>query len=146
LEFTTPLLCKLIKLSLFRFKTIPKLNFHRPTACKQAKFIPAYQSVLFIYWSFIIIVGSLIFGLSCLRGYFQSVNERSNFIISQAFLLITLSISNMVFNLCLFKYGRLLVVLTQESVKLTNGRNEPYKAYLKKVNNFKKFNLFLPFF
>ncbi|PKY15319.1 hypothetical protein RhiirB3_466638 [Rhizophagus irregularis] len=87
------------------FKAIPKLTFHRQTACKQAKFIPAYQSVLFIYWIFIITVGSLIFVLSCLR----------------------------VFNLCLFKYGRLLVALTQESVKLTNGRNEPYNAYLKKL-------------
>ncbi|CAB4381245.1 unnamed protein product [Rhizophagus irregularis] len=91
------------------FKAIPKLTFHRQTACKQAKFIPAYQSVLFIYWIFIITVGSLIFVLSCLRGYFQSINERNSF------------------------YGRLLVALTQESVKLTNGRNEPYNAYLKKL-------------
>ncbi|PKC61696.1 hypothetical protein RhiirA1_444321 [Rhizophagus irregularis] len=29
--------------------------------------------------------------------------------------------------------GILLVALTQESVKLTNGRNEPYNAYLKKL-------------
>lgn len=123
------------KLSLFRFKAIPKLTFHRPTACKQTKFIPAYQSVLLIYWTFIITVGLLIFVLSCLRGYFQSKSERNNFVISQGFLLIILSISNIVFILCLFKYGRLLVVLTQESVKLTNGRNEPYNAYLKKVNN-----------
>ncbi|GBB95127.1 hypothetical protein RclHR1_02480026 [Rhizophagus clarus] len=115
------------------FRTIPKLTFHRPTACRQTKFIPTYHSVLFIYWIFVITVGLLVIILSYLRGYFQGKNDRNNLIISQAFLLIILSISNIVFNLCLFKYGRFLVVLTQESVNLTNGRDEAYNAYLNKL-------------
>src|SRR5207249_3715142 len=62
--------------------------------------------------------------------------------ISQGCLLIILSIANVVCILCLLKYGRLLIVLTEESVRLVGDEkddslfNRPtYKAYLKKVRH-----------
>ena len=96
-----------------------------------------------MYWTFIIIVGVLAFTLSCLRGYYQMYNNEQNYKISQACLLITLCIASFACNLCLCKYGRLLVVLTKESVRLTNGKHESYKAYLKKVSNYTYDNLML---
>ncbi|RIA84501.1 hypothetical protein C1645_784004 [Glomus cerebriforme] len=120
------------------FKTIPKLIFHLPTEnrldnnCKPTKFIPAYRSVLLLYWTYIIIFGVIILVLSCLRGYFMQIQDERSFKICQGCLLITLSIANVACNLCLIKYGRLLVVLTQETVNMMSG-GENFKAYLKKL-------------
>ncbi|RIA79187.1 hypothetical protein C1645_882788 [Glomus cerebriforme] len=126
------------------FKAIPRLAFHRPTGnrhdskCKLTQFIPGQRSVLLIYWSYIIGVGVIVTIFSCLKGYYVQIGNQTMYKFSQGVLLFTLSIANFACILGLLKYGRLLVVLTTESVRLVSGvknkdQHNAHKAHLKKL-------------
>ena len=106
------------------------------------KFIPSNKSITIIYWSFVIIVGSLGLIFSCLKGYFQKIGNDHYFDICQNLLLALFGFSHICEVYCFIKYGKLLVGLLNESVELLEGNDSPsilsmlnqYKTYLKKVN------------
>ncbi|CAG8517709.1 763_t:CDS:2 [Funneliformis mosseae] len=89
------------------FKLIPDLTLYRATAnrldkkCKQTAFIP---------------------------GYYVQIQDRRMYMISHSCILITYSIANSACVLCLFKYGRLLVDLTIECVRLIDEADDSLKS------------------
>ncbi|CAG8475679.1 13416_t:CDS:2 [Funneliformis caledonium] len=89
------------------FKLIPDLTLYRATAnrldkkCKQTAFIP---------------------------GYYVQIQDRRMYMISHSCILITYSIANSACVLCLFKYGRLLVELTIECVRLIGEADDSLKS------------------
>lgn len=73
---------------------------------------------------------------SCLKGYAVQKENLILYKLTQGILLISLSIANIICVLGLVKYGRFLVVLTTESVRLVSGgeeKQQTHKTHLKKV-------------
>ncbi|GBB83558.1 hypothetical protein RclHR1_10260001 [Rhizophagus clarus] len=121
------------------FKIISKLAFHRPTENHHnnvAPLIPGHKTVVILYWTYIIYIGVIVTIFSCLEGYSKLIENIVLYKLSQGILLINLSIVDILCVLGLVKYGRLLVVLTNESVILVSGgkeKQETHKTHLQKL-------------
>ncbi|CAB4445960.1 unnamed protein product [Rhizophagus irregularis] len=120
------------------FKAIPKLAFHRPTDIRHGRepLIPGHRTVLIVYWGYIIYIGVIVTVFSCLKGYAVQKENLILYKLTQGILLISLSIANIICVLGLVKYGRFLVVLTTESVRLVSGgeeKQQTHKTHLKKL-------------
>lgn len=94
-------------------------------------------------------IGVIVTVFSCIKGYSVQKEDIVLYKLSQGILLISLSIANVICVLGLVKYGRFLVVLTTESVRLVSGgeeKQQTHKTHLKKVFQSLKFLFKVIFF
>ncbi|CAG8633980.1 5221_t:CDS:2 [Cetraspora pellucida] len=139
------------------FKILPRLALHQHTVYSinadlpedhltVNRFIPNINSVLKVYWAYVIFTFVFTSVLSIIKGYFQGTGEETPFDITHTLLGIGFGVSEVLGIVCFIKYGRLIIKLLDESTTLiglmdirhsqsTTLYLESYRAHLNKKDS-----------